>query len=292
MPPNKHNAKRLDGKKLCEEKLLQLKQQISKIKNDQDTPRLAVLQVGDHPASSVYINHKKQASQHIGIHCDWVRIPKTVTTDKLLSIIDTFNKDKSVHGILVQLPLPKNLNPYTILSAVAPHKDVDGLNPLSLGKAITGQSTFQTCVAKGIIDLIQTANISLKGKHAVIVGASPTVGQPIATAFLNQQSTITLCHIATQHLAQHTQQADILVAAIGQTGILTAEHIKPGAIVIDVGIHRLADNRIVGDIPYAQAEAIASWITPVPGGVGPMTVAALMENIYRAYQQQQDHPHE
>lgn len=289
MSTNKNKSNQLDGKSLSEQRRHDLKQKINNVTRHNGKPQLAVIQVGENPASSIYVQHKKQACIELGMIFDWIRAPEDASMDELESIIDKLNRNKAVHGILLQLPLPKHIHANTLLSKIAPEKDVDGLHPNSLGKKTMHEPTFTTCVAKGLIDLLEGNNLNIEGKHAVVVGASSSVGQPIATALLEKKATVTICHDATESLKKHTQQADVLVAAIGKQNIITADHIKPGAIVIDVGIHRMPDQTIAGDIPFEAASKIAGWITPVPGGIGPMTVAALMENMLRAYTQQVHH---
>lgn len=247
-------------------------------------PALAVVLVGDDPASAIYVRHKRKSCEQVGIRSVFHQLASSTTEDDLIMLIDALNTDQDIDGILVQLPLPKHLNADNIVERIDPHKDVDGFHPYNLGRLAQRRPLLQPCTPYGIMTLLKSTTIDCTGKHAVIVGASNIVGRPMALEMLLAKSTITVCHRFTKNLAHHVQQADILISAIGKPGIIDSHWIQPGAVVIDVGISRQADGRIVGDIDFDTAVARASFITPVPGGVGPMTVATLIQNTLKAYE--------
>lgn len=247
-------------------------------------PTLCVVLVGDDPASAIYVRRKEAACHAVGIQSRTQRYPSTITQDELLSHIQDVNNDSSVHGILIQMPLPSSICTNTILRAVHPLKDVDGLHPHNLGQLFAHTPTLVPCTPKGCLSLIKSVT-DISGKHAVVVGRSLLVGRPMASLLLQNDATVTMAHRYTQHLQAITQQADILVVATGQPSFITRDHIKPGSVVIDVGITRL-ENKIVGDVDFDAVQDLCSAITPVPGGVGPMTVASLMENVWLAYEMQ------
>ena len=245
-------------------------------------PALAVVLVGDDPASLVYINMKKNACAEVGISFSLHNLPGSATQAEVLAQIDTLNADANIHGIIVQQPLPAHLDKHVVVSRIAPMKDVDYLHPHNVGLMLTGQGKLMPCTPAGVIKLLHGEGINAAGKHAVVVGRSDIVGKPLAFMLLNENATVTICHSRTSDLAAMTRQADILIAALGRARFITADMVKPGAVVIDVGVNRLTNKKICGDVDYTPVAAIASYITPVPGGVGPMTVATLMENCFTA----------
>jgi len=248
-------------------------------------PHLAVVLVGENPASLVYIRNKQKACEEAGIHFSLHMLPETATQNEVLQTVDMLNADKNVHGILVQQPLPSQMDKHAVVSRIDPIKDVDCLHPQNLGLVAMGQSTVLPCTPSGIITLLKRENIEIAGKHAVIVGRSDIVGKPLALMLLNENATVTICHSKTQHLQEICRQADILVAAIGQPKFITADYVKCGAVVIDVGINRI-DGKLYGDVDFENVIDKVSHITPVPGGVGPMTIAMLMENCVKAWELQ------
>jgi len=248
------------------------------IKEKGVTPGLAVVLVGDNPASKVYVGSKEKACVEMGFYSEKHVLPVTASQDELLKLIDKLNKDKNIHGILVQLPLPKQINEDLVLEAISPEKDVDGFHPYNVGRLAVGKPLFQPCTPYGMMKMLEYSNISIEGKHAVIIGRSNIVGKPIALMLLQKSATVTICHSKTKDLKAEVKRADIVVAAIGKPEFVTGDMLKEGAVVLDVGINRLESGKLVGDVDFASAEKVASAITPVPGGVGPMTIAMLMYN--------------
>jgi methylenetetrahydrofolate dehydrogenase (NADP+) / methenyltetrahydrofolate cyclohydrolase len=245
-------------------------------------PGLAVILVGDDPASAVYVRNKVKACEEAGFHSVLDRYDARMTQQELLARIAALNADKTIHGILVQMPLPKHLDPHAVIEAIAPAKDVDGFSTTSAGELMTGLPGLRPATPFGCMKLIESTGVDLRGKHAVVIGRSNTVGKPMALLLLQANATVTVCHSATPDLATHTRQADIVVAAVGRIGTLTATMVKPGAIVIDVGINRRADGKLCGDVEFDSVREVAGHITPVPGGVGPMTIAMLLMNTLQA----------
>ena len=243
---------------------------------------LAVIQVGNDPASSVYVSNKKKACEYIGIDSLSYELPETTTEEELLSLIDKLNEEAGVHGILCQLPLPKHINEKTILNRIDPKKDVDGFHPQNVGALVVGDFGFVSCTPAGIIELLKRSGVEMAGKECVIVGRSNIVGKPMAALMLRENATVTICHSRTANLKEVTKRADILIVAMGKPKFITAEYVKEGATVIDVGIHRLEGKKLCGDVDFESVEPIAGQITPVPGGVGPMTIAMLMKNCLEA----------
>ncbi|MGE3920633.1 MAG: bifunctional methylenetetrahydrofolate dehydrogenase/methenyltetrahydrofolate cyclohydrolase FolD [Gammaproteobacteria bacterium] len=241
-------------------------------------PGLAVIIVGEDPASLVYVRKKREACEKVGIHSAYHDLPKHTTEEHLLALIETLNQDKKIDGILVQLPLPEHIDSERILEAIRPDKDVDGFHPYNLGRLAQRRPLLRPCTPYGVINLLEYYSLDVKGKHAVVAGASNIVGRPMSLELLLAGATVTTCHRFTNDLEVHVSNADILVVAVGRRNIVNSEWIKPGAIVIDVGIHRCDDNSLCGDLDANIAKKRASWLTPVPGGVGPMTVATLMQN--------------
>lgn len=245
-------------------------------------PGLAVIIVGDDPASQVYVRNKHRACEQVGFHSEGYELPADTTQEALEALIDRLNTDDRIHGILVQLPLPRHLDAERILLRIQPEKDVDAFHPFNVGKVMIGNYAFLPCTPAGIMELLSRYGISCDGKECVVVGRSNIVGKPMAMLLLQANGTVTICHSHTQDLAEITRRADILVAAIGRADFFTADMIKPGAVVIDVGMNRRADGKLTGDVDFASVEPIASAITPVPGGVGPMTITMLLQNTLTA----------
>ena len=248
------------------------------------TPGLAVVLVGDNPASQVYVRNKVKACEEAGFHSVLERYDAQMTQGELLARIAALNTDTTIHGILVQMPLPKHLDPHAVIEAIAPAKDVDGFSTTSAGALMSGLPGLRPATPLGCMKLIESTGVALRGQHAVVIGRSNTVGKPMALLLLQANATVTVCHSATPDLAMHTRQADIVVAAVGRIGTLTAAMVKPGAIVIDVGINRKADGKLAGDVEFDAVREVAGYITPVPGGVGPMTIAMLLMNTLQAAQ--------
>ena len=271
----------LDGKALAAEKMAALKGRVDRLRNQGREVCLAVILVGENPASQVYVRNKNKACSELGIRSETVLLPAETTQEALEAEILRLNGDDAVNGILVQLPLPPHLNEAKALGLIAPEKDVDGFHVVNAGKLFTGQSGMAACTPKGIIALLKAYQVPLSGKEAVIVGRSNIVGKPIAMLLLNENCTVTICHSHTQALSAHTRRADILVAAVGKPKFFTADMVKPGAAVVDVGINRV-DGRVVGDVDFDSVAPLAGYISPVPGGVGKMTICMLMENTVEA----------
>lgn len=272
-------AEIIDGKKISAQIKDELKVKVQKLKEEGKEITLAVIQVGDDPASSVYVGNKKKACEYIGIHSLAYELPEETTEKELLELIIELNEKKEVNGILVQLPLPKHINEDLIIKTIHPEKDVDGFHPQSVGALSIGQKGFVSCTPAGIIQLLKRSNVEIEGKECVIVGRSNIVGKPMALLLLRENGTVTVCHSRTKDLKEVTKRADILVVAIGKPKFITKEYVKEGAVVIDVGIHRNENNKLCGDVDYDDVVGIVSAITPVPGGVGPMTIAMLMNNL-------------
>ena len=248
------------------------------------TPGLAVIIVGENPASQVYVRNKHKACTELGFYSEGVELPATTTREELLVEIQRLNNDEKIHGILVQLPLPKELQPYEseVLEAINPLKDVDGFHPVNVGRLVTGQKALVPCTPHGCLRMLELAEIPVEGANAVIIGRSNIVGKPMLHLLLGKNATVTICHSRTKNLAEITRQADILVAAVGKAGFVTADMVKPGAAVIDVGINRIAPKKLVGDVDFEAVKEVAGAITPVPGGVGLLTIAMLMQNTVEA----------
>lgn len=274
-------AQLLDGKTMSNELREKLALRVENLKARGVTPGLAVILVGEDPASQIYVKNKGLGCAQVGMHSVTIRLPETTTQQELETQIDQLNGDSSIHGILVQLPLPAGLDEAAALARIAPEKDVDGFHVVNAGKLFTGQKGVVACTPKGAMEMIRRTGIDLSGKEAVVVGRSNIVGKPMAMLLLQQNATVTMCHSRTQHLAEHTRRADVLVAAVGKPRFITADMVKPGAIVIDVGISRV-DGKVVGDVDFDAVKEVASWITPVPGGVGRMTITMLLENTIEA----------
>lgn len=277
-------AQIIDGKKISQEIKDELKEKVAALKDKGIEIALAVIQVGNDPASSVYVGNKKKACAYIGIRSESYELPENTSQDELLALIDRLNKDDKINGILVQLPVPEHINEDTIIKAIAPSKDVDGFHPESVGALLIGQKGFLPCTPAGIIELLKRSNIEIAGKECVVIGRSNIVGKPMAVLLLRENGTVTITHSRTTDLKTVCKRADILVVAIGKPKMITSEYVKEGATVIDVGIHRNADNKLCGDVDYDDVYPVAGAITPVPGGVGPMTIAMLMNNCVNSVQ--------
>lgn len=272
-------AEIIDGKKASLEIRTALKEEITAFKLESNiVPGLAVIIVGEDPASLVYVRNKKRACEQVGINSYEIAFPSNVSEDELLECISKLNMDSKIHGILVQLPLPKHINAENVINAINPNKDVDAFHPENVGKIMTGNYTFLPCTPAGIIDLLDYYNIPVASKKCVILGRSNIVGKPMAHLLLERNGTVTVCHSRTSNIESEIHNADILVVAIGKPRFVTGDMLKHGAVVIDVGINRLPDGNLVGDVDYESAFDIASYITPVPGGVGPMTITTLLKN--------------
>jgi methylenetetrahydrofolate dehydrogenase (NADP+)/methenyltetrahydrofolate cyclohydrolase len=246
------------------------------------TPGLAVILVGEDPASAVYVRNKVKGCQDTGVRSVFEKYEATLSEADLLTRIAALNADPSIHGILVQMPIPKHINPHKVIEAISVSKDVDGYATLSAGELMTGAPGFRPCTPYGCMKLIESTGIDLRGKHAVVIGRSNTVGKPMALLLLQANATVTVCHSATLDIGYHTRQADVIVAAVGKRNVLTADMVKPGAVVIDVGMNRNDEGKLCGDVDFAGVKEVASFITPVPGGVGPMTITMLLVNTLEA----------
>ncbi|MCR5311617.1 MAG: bifunctional methylenetetrahydrofolate dehydrogenase/methenyltetrahydrofolate cyclohydrolase FolD [Lachnospiraceae bacterium] len=268
----------IDGKFISATIKDELKDKVEKLKSEGITGSLAVIQVGNDPASSIYVKNKKKACEYIGIGSVSYELAENTTEEKLLGVISDLNKRRDIIGILVQLPLPASISEDRILEAIDPSKDVDGFHPVNVGKLCIGHKGFVSCTPAGVIQLLKRSNVDIAGKHCVIVGRSNIVGKPMSLLMLKENATVTVCHSRTKDLAGITSQADILIVAMGKPEFIKAEHVKEGAVVIDVGIHRKEDGKMCGDVDFEAVKDKASKITPVPGGVGPMTIAMLMNN--------------
>lgn len=274
----------IDGKKISQEIKDELKEQVAQLKERGIEKCLAVIQVGKDPASSVYVNNKKKACEYIGIRSLSYELPEETTEEELLSLIAQLNDREDVNGILVQLPLPAGMDEDKILLAIAPEKDVDGFHPVNVGNLSIGRPGYVSCTPAGVIQLLKRSGIRIEGKECVVLGRSNIVGKPMAMLLLRENGTVTVCHSRTAALKEVTKRADILVAAIGKPKFITAEYIKEGAVVIDVGIHRMENGKLCGDVDFESVAPHTSAITPVPGGVGPMTIAMLMNNCVNGVQ--------
>ena len=272
----------LKGKEVSTRIKDELKKEVTALKEKGINPGLAVILVGEDPASQVYVRNKKLACEYIGINSFEYLLPETTTQEELIGLIEKLNNDDSVSGILCQLPVPKHIDDEAVINAIAPNKDVDAFHPVNVGKIMTGNFDFVPCTPAGVMELIDESGIDIKGKECVVVGRSNIVGKPMAMLLLHRHGTVTVCHSKTVDLAEKTRNADILVAAVGIPEFIKGDMIKPGAVVIDVGINRIAPKKLVGDVEFETAEKVAAAITPVPGGVGPMTIAMLMKNTLKA----------
>jgi len=275
-------AQIIDGKAIAHEVRAEWKIRADALKARGVTPGLAVIIVGEDPASKVYVANKVKACAELGLHSEHIVLPADTTEAALLAKIAALNNDAKIHGILVQLPVPKHINSDKVLNAISPDKDVDGFHPVNVGALVTGNMRFAPCTPFGSMKLLEKSGVSIEGKHAVVVGRSNIVGKPMALLLLQANATVTICTSKTQDLAKFTRDADILVVATGRAKMITGDMIKPGAAVIDVGINRMDNGKLCGDVDFDSAKEVAGWITPVPGGVGPMTITMLVANTIQA----------
>ena len=275
-------AQLIDGNALSKKIRADVAQRAAALTAKGHRPGLAVILVGEDPASQVYVRNKVKACEDNGLYSVFDKYDADLSEAALLERIQALNVDPRIHGILVQMPLPKHINPHKVIETIATHKDVDGYSTLSAGELMTGLPGFRPCTPYGCMKLIESTGINLRGKHAVVIGRSNTVGKPMALLLLQANATVTVCHSATADIGFHTRQADVVVAAVGRPNTLTADMVKPGAVVIDVGINRKADGKLCGDVDFENVSQIASAITPVPGGVGPMTITMLLVNTIEA----------
>ena len=275
-------AKLLLGKEVSARIKGELRTEVEELKKQGINPGLAVIIIGEDPASQVYVRNKERACEECGIYSEKYALPEETTQEELLKLIDELNRKESISGILVQLPVPKHIDEKAVINAIDPKKDVDAFHPVNVGKIMVGNYDFVPCTPAGVMELIKESGIDVAGKECVIVGRSNIVGKPQAMLLLHQNGTVTICHSKTQNLAEKTKNADILVVAVGIPEFIKGDMIKEGAVVIDVGINRIAPKKLVGDVEFETAEKVAGAITPVPGGVGPMTIAMLMKNTVKA----------
>jgi methylenetetrahydrofolate dehydrogenase (NADP+)/methenyltetrahydrofolate cyclohydrolase len=276
------SAQLINGTLLSQQLRTDIAQRAAALTAKGKQPGLAVILVGDDPASQVYVRNKVKACGDTGIHSVLEKYDSNLSEADLLKRIDTLNRDPSIHGILVQMPLPKHIDPHKVIEAISTNKDVDGYSVLSAGELMTGLPGFRPCTPYGCMKLIESTGYDLRGKHAVVIGRSNTVGKPMALLLLQANATVTICHSATPDLGYHTRQADVIVAAVGRRNTLTADMVKPGAIVVDVGMNRDDEGKLCGDVDFAGVKEVAAYITPVPGGVGPMTITMLLVNTIEA----------
>ncbi len=275
----------IDGKKISGQIKDELKEKVSALKKEGKTGALAVIQVGSDPASSVYVRNKKNACAYIGIESLAYELPEETSEKELLGLIEELNEKEEVRGILVQLPLPPHIDEGKVILAIRPEKDVDGFHPQSVGSMVIGEKGFVSCTPAGVIQLLKRSGVEIEGKRCVVVGRSNIVGKPMALLMLRENATVTIAHSRTKNLPELCRQADILIVAVGKPQMIGTEYVREGAVVIDVGIHRNADNKLCGDVKFDEVEKIASAITPVPGGVGPMTIAMLMANCVQSIEE-------
>ncbi|MFC4103825.1 bifunctional methylenetetrahydrofolate dehydrogenase/methenyltetrahydrofolate cyclohydrolase FolD [Paenibacillus xanthanilyticus] len=275
-------AQRIEGKVISDEIRSELKVEAARLAADGIIPGLAVILVGEDKASQVYVSNKAKACEQLGFYSEVHRLSGDTSEADLLALIDTLNRQSTIHGILVQLPLPSHIEEKAVIDAISVEKDVDGFHPVSVGNMVIGDDSLLPCTPAGVIELIKRSGNTIAGKHAVVIGRSNIVGKPVSMLLLRENATVTICHSRTADMEAIARTADILVVAIGKPEAIGASYVKPGAIVIDVGINRLADNRLVGDVDFAAAQEVAGYITPVPGGVGPMTITMLLANTLKA----------
>lgn len=276
------SAKIINGKEISEHFREQMKVEVTKLTNEGTKPGLAVILVGNDPASRTYVTSKQKSCRAIGMHSVLIEYPDTIEEGQLLQKIEELNQDQSIHGILVQLPLPPHISEIKVIEQIAPEKDVDGFHPLNIGKMMTAQDTFIPCTPLGIMKMLEYEDITIEGKHAVVIGRSNIVGKPMGQLLLNENATVTYCHSRTKDLQEMTKQADILVAAVGKAKFITGEYVKDGAVVIDVGMNRDEHGKLCGDVDFETVKQKASYITPVPKGVGPMTITMLLYNTLQS----------
>ncbi len=276
----------IDGKQLAKKTREKLKYEVEDLKKEGIQPKLAVIMVGDNSASQIYVRNKSKACNDVGIEFEEYLLPGTTKQEELLDLIEKLNNNEEINGILLQSPIPDGLDINEAFRKISPEKDVDGFHPVNVGKLVLGQDTFVSCTPYGVMKMFEEYNIDLEGKNAVVIGRSNIVGKPMSQCLLNKNATVTICHSRTRNLPEITKNADILVSAIGKPEFVTADMVKEGAVVIDVGINRTAEGKLKGDVDFENVSKKASYITPVPGGVGPMTIAMLMNNVVKASKNQ------
>lgn len=276
------SAQIIDGKQISADIRNEMASEVAKLKEKGVTPGLAVILVGEDPASKVYVGSKEKACNQLGMYSEVHRLEANSTEEEVLALIDKLNNQDSINGILVQLPLPKHINEKAIIDAISVAKDVDGFHPESVGNLVIGDDSLLPCTPAGVIELIKRSGVDIAGKHAVVIGRSNIVGKPVAMLLLRENATVTICHSRTANLEEISKQADILVVAIGRANAIDSKYVKPGAVVVDVGINRLESGKLAGDADYESCLSVAGYITPVPGGVGPMTITMLMKNTITA----------
>ena len=272
----------ISGKQVSEQIRKDIAQEVEALQNI-GRPGLAVILVGEDPASHVYVRNKEKACHDLGFYSEVHRLPASTTEEQLLDLVDRLNQQDNIHGILVQLPLPGHINEKAVIDAISVEKDVDGFHPVNVGNLVIGDDSLLPCTPAGVIELIKRTGISIAGKHAVVIGRSNIVGKPVSLLLQREHATVTMCHSRTEGMAEIASAADILVVAIGRANMITADYVKPGAVVIDVGMNRLDNGKLSGDVDYESASTKAGYITPVPGGVGPMTITMLMQNTLKAF---------
>ncbi|MEW5551825.1 bifunctional methylenetetrahydrofolate dehydrogenase/methenyltetrahydrofolate cyclohydrolase FolD [Peribacillus frigoritolerans] len=278
------SAQIINGKEIAESVRQEISKEVQQLRKKNVVPGLAVILVGDNQASQTYVRHKQKACEDLGMHSVLIKKPAELSQEELIQSIAELNQDDSIHGILVQLPLPGHIQEKAIIEAISPEKDVDGFHPINIGRMMTGQDAFLPCTPYGVMVMLEYIDYDLEGKHVVIVGRSNIVGKPAGQLFLNANATVTYCHSRTKDLAYYTKQADVVVAAVGKRDTITSDHIKEGAIVIDVGMNRNDEGKLCGDVAFDEVKNKASYITPVPKGVGPMTITMLMKNTVKSAQ--------
>lgn len=276
------SARIIDGKRISEEIREEIKQEVERLRARDVRPGLAVVLVGEDAASQVYVRNKAKACDDLGFYSEVHRLPASTTQDELLALIDRLNGQASIHGILVQLPLPKHIHEKAVIDAIAVDKDVDGFHPVSVGNLMIGDDALLPCTPSGVIELLKRTGNDPAGKHAVVIGRSNIVGKPVSMLLLRENATVTMTHSRTPNLPEVARQADILVVAVGVAQLVKRDWVKPGAVVVDVGMNRLDDGKLCGDVDYDDVAPVAGWITPVPGGVGPMTITMLMQNTLKS----------
>lgn len=275
-------AEIISGKIIAKDKREKMKDEVEKLTQEGLVPGLTVVIVGEDPASLSYVRGKVKACNEVGITSNLIEKPATLPEQELLELIDELNHDDAVHGILVQLPLPQHISETKVIEAISPDKDVDGFHPISIGRMMTGQETFLPCTPNGIVEMVKSVGVPIEGQHVVVVGRSNIVGKPVGQLFLKENATVTYCHSRTKNLTEMTKLADILIVAVGRAHFIDKDAVKEGAIVIDVGVNRNEEGKLVGDVVFDRVKEVASYITPVPGGVGPMTITMLLENTIKS----------
>lgn len=276
------SAEVIYGSELAKDMRDEMKEETAALREQGIIPGLTVILIGDDPASKSYVKGKQKASDYVGVNSELIELPETTTQEELLALIAELNSKDAVHGILVQLPLPKQIDEQAIIEAISPEKDVDGFHPINIGRMMTGKDTFFPCTPFGIIQMMKSKDIELEGKHAVIIGRSNIVGKPVGQLLLNENATVTYCHSRTENMEAYIKTADILIVAVGKAHFVNGDHIKDNAVVIDVGINRMEDGSLTGDVDFDSAKEKAGYITPVPKGVGPMTITMLMHNTIKS----------